>query len=61
MFSGLNRLRKGVLRNVTLEHVGTAMGTGSEKVKTELEASGFSTEVAKATVRNLPSSSPGSR
>jgi SAM-dependent methyltransferase len=54
MFSGLHRLRKGVLRNVTLHSVlERRVGTGSEQVKTELQASGFSTEVAKATVRNL--------
>ena len=54
MFSGLRRLRSGVLRNVTLHSLlERRVSTGSEQVKTELRASGFSTEVAKATVRNL--------
>jgi SAM-dependent methyltransferase len=54
MFSGLRRLRKGVLRNVTLHSMlERRVSTGSERVKTELRASGFSTDVAKATVRNL--------
>ncbi len=54
MFSGLRRLRKGVLRNVTLHSMlERRVRTGSEQVKTELRASGFSTDVAKATVKNL--------
>jgi SAM-dependent methyltransferase len=54
MFTGLRRLRKGVLRNVTLHSMlERRVSTGSEQVKTELRASGFSTDVAKATVKNL--------
>jgi SAM-dependent methyltransferase len=54
MFSGLRRLRKGVLRNVTLHSMlERRVSTGSEQVKSELRASGFSNEVAKATVKNL--------
>jgi len=54
MFSGLRRLRKGVLRNITLHSMlERRVSTGSEQVKTELRASGFSTEVAKATAKNL--------
>jgi hypothetical protein len=54
MFSGLHRLRKGVLRNITLHSMlERRVTTGSERVKTELRASGFSTEVAKATAKNL--------
>jgi hypothetical protein len=54
MFSGLHRLRKGVLRNVTLHSMlERRVTTGSERVKTELKDSGFSTEVAKATAKNL--------
>jgi SAM-dependent methyltransferase len=54
MFSGLRRLRRGVLRNVTLHSMlERRVSTGSEQVKTELRASGFSTEVAKATAKNL--------
>ena len=54
MFSGIRRLRKGVLRNVTLHSVlERRVSTGSEQVKSQLRSSGFSTEVAKATVKNL--------
>jgi SAM-dependent methyltransferase len=54
MFSGLRRFRKGVLRNVTLHSVlERRVTTASETVRSELRSSGFSTELAKATVRNL--------
>jgi SAM-dependent methyltransferase len=54
MFSGLRRFRKGVLRNVTLHGVlERRVTTASESVKADLRSSGFSTELAKATVRNL--------
>ncbi|MGH9228280.1 MAG: methyltransferase, partial [Acidimicrobiales bacterium] len=54
MFSGLRRFRKGVLRNVTLHSVlERRVKTASEQVKDDLKASGFSTEMTKATVKNL--------
>ena len=54
MFSGLHRFRRGVLRNVTLHSVlERRVSTASEQVKNDLKASGFSTEVTKATVKNL--------
>jgi SAM-dependent methyltransferase len=54
MFSGLRRFRRGVLRNVTLHSVlERRVSTASEQVKHDLKASGFSTEVTKATVKNL--------
>ena len=54
MFSGLRRFRKGVLRNVTLHSVlERKVTTASETVKADLKSSGFSTELAKATVKNL--------
>lgn len=54
MFSGLRRFRKGVLRNVTLHSVlERRVTTASETVKSDLKSSGFSTELAKATTRNL--------
>lgn len=54
MFSGLQRFRRGVLRNVTLHSVlERRVSTASEQVKTDLKASGFSTEMTKATVKNL--------
>jgi SAM-dependent methyltransferase len=54
MFSGLRRFRKGVLRNVTLHSVlEKRVTTASETVKSDLKSSGFSTELAKATTKNL--------
>ena len=54
MFSGLRRFRKGVLRNVTLHSVlERQVTTASETVKSDLKSSGFSTELAKATTKNL--------
>jgi SAM-dependent methyltransferase len=54
MFSGLHRFRRGVLRNVTLHSVlERRVRTASEQVKDDLRASGFSTEVTKATAKNL--------
>jgi SAM-dependent methyltransferase len=54
MFSGLRRFRKGVLRNVMLHSVlERKVTTASETVKSDLRSSGFSTELAKATTRNL--------
>ncbi|HEX8804218.1 MAG TPA: class I SAM-dependent methyltransferase, partial [Acidimicrobiales bacterium] len=54
MFSGLRRFRKGVVRNVLLHSVlERRVRAGSEAVKRDLRSSGFSTEVAKATARNL--------
>jgi SAM-dependent methyltransferase len=54
MFSGLHRFRRGVLRNITLHSVlERRVSTASEQVKSDLKASGFSTEVTKATVKNL--------
>jgi SAM-dependent methyltransferase len=54
MFSGLHRFRKGVLRNVTLHSVlERRVTTASETVKADLTSSGFSTELAKATTKNL--------
>ena len=54
MFSGLSRLRHGVLRNVTLHSVlERRVSTAAEQVKCDLKASGFSTEMTKATVKNL--------
>jgi SAM-dependent methyltransferase len=54
MFSGLRRFRKGVLRNVTLHSIlERRVTTASETVKSDLKASGFSTELAKATTKNL--------
>jgi SAM-dependent methyltransferase len=54
MFSGLRRFRKGVVRNVTLHSVlERRVTTASETVKSDLKSSGFSTELAKATTRNL--------
>jgi hypothetical protein len=54
LFSGLRRFRKGVLRNVVLHGLlERRVRTGSQAVSRELEASGFSTDVAKATVGNL--------
>ncbi|MBN2623473.1 MAG: class I SAM-dependent methyltransferase [Acidimicrobiales bacterium] len=54
MFSGLRRFRKGVLRNVTLHSVlERKVTTASETVKSDLKSSGFSNELAKATVKNL--------
>src|SRR5690606_24302381 len=50
MFSGLRRFRKGVLRNVTMHSMlERRVKTASETVKSDLESSGFSTELAKAT------------
>jgi SAM-dependent methyltransferase len=54
MFSGTRRFRKGVLRNVTLHSaLERRVTTGTEQVKKDLRSSGFSTELAKATARNL--------
>ncbi|HEX6420428.1 MAG TPA: class I SAM-dependent methyltransferase [Acidimicrobiales bacterium] len=54
MFGGLRRFRKGVLRNVTLHSVlERRVTTAAESVKSDLRSSGFSTEMAKATARNL--------
>jgi SAM-dependent methyltransferase len=54
MFSGTRRFRKGVLRNVALHSLLERKVTApSEKVKGELRSSGFSTDLAKATARNL--------
>jgi len=54
MFSGLHRFRKGVLRNVTLHSLlERKVTTASETVKSDLKSSGFSTELAKATTKNL--------
>jgi SAM-dependent methyltransferase len=54
MFSGLRRFRKGVVRNVTLHSLlERKVTTASETVKSNLKASGFSTELAKATTKNL--------
>ena len=54
MFSGLRRFRRGVLRNVTLHSVlERKVTTASETVKSDLKSSGFSTELAKATTKNL--------
>lgn len=54
MFSGLRRFRKGVLRNVTLHSMlERKVTTASETVKSDLKSSGFSTELAKATTKNL--------
>jgi SAM-dependent methyltransferase len=54
MFSGLRRFRKGVLRNVTLHSVlERRVTTATETVKSDLTSSGFSTDLAKATTRNL--------
>jgi SAM-dependent methyltransferase len=54
MFAGLHRFRRGVLRNVTLHSVlERRVTTASEQVKDDLKAAGFSTEMTKATVKNL--------
>jgi SAM-dependent methyltransferase len=55
MFSGLSRVRKGVLRNVLLHATLERRVTGSstEQVKANLRSAGFGTELAKATTRNL--------
>jgi SAM-dependent methyltransferase len=54
MFSGVRRFRKGVLRNVTLHSLlERKVTTASETVKADLKSSGFSTELAKATTKNL--------
>ncbi|HEX6237067.1 MAG TPA: class I SAM-dependent methyltransferase [Acidimicrobiales bacterium] len=54
MFSGLKRFRAGVLRNVVLHSALEKRVTApSEKVKSDLRSSGFSTELAKATTRKL--------
>jgi SAM-dependent methyltransferase len=54
MFSGLRRFRRGVLRNVALHSVlERRVTTAAEQVKSDLKASGFSTEMTKATVKNL--------
>jgi SAM-dependent methyltransferase len=54
MFSGLRRFRKGVLRNVTLHSVlERRVTTAAETVRSDLKSSGFSTDLAKATARNL--------
>jgi SAM-dependent methyltransferase len=54
MFSGLRRFRKGVLRNVTLHSaLEKRVTTASEKVKSDLASSGFKTDLAKATTKNL--------
>jgi SAM-dependent methyltransferase len=54
MFSGLRRFRKGVLRNVTLHSVlERKVTTATETVKSDLTSSGFTTELAKATAKNL--------
>jgi SAM-dependent methyltransferase len=54
MFSGLRRLRKGVLRNVTLHSMLERRVTKpSEQVKGKMRSAGYSTELAKATARNL--------
>jgi len=54
MFSGTRRFRKGVLRNVTLHSLlERKVTTASETVKSDLKSSGFSTELAKATTKNL--------
>ena len=54
MFSGLRRFRKGVVRNVTLHSLlERKVTTASETVKSDLKSSGFSTELAKATTKNL--------
>ena len=54
MFSGLRRFRKGVLRNVTLHSLlERKVTTAAETVKSDLKSSGFSTDLAKATTRNL--------
>jgi SAM-dependent methyltransferase len=54
MFSGVRRFRKGVLRNVTLHSVLERKVTAaSQDVRTDLEKSGFSTELAKTVTKNL--------
>jgi len=54
MFSGRGLLRPGVLRNVVLHSVLERRVTaGSERVKADLRASGFGTELAKATTTKL--------
>jgi SAM-dependent methyltransferase len=54
MFSGVRRFRKGVLRNVTLHSVLERKVTAaSQDVRSDLEASGFSTELAKSVAKNL--------
>jgi SAM-dependent methyltransferase len=54
MFSGARRFRKGVFRNVTLHSLLERKVTApSEKVKGDLQSSGFSADLAKATARNL--------
>jgi SAM-dependent methyltransferase len=54
MFSGLRRFRKGVLRNVTLHSVlERRVTTASETVKADLEASGYTTDLAKVVTRKL--------
>jgi SAM-dependent methyltransferase len=54
MFAGLRRFRKGVLRNVILHSaLERRVTTGSEQVKKDLSSSGFGTDLAKATTRNL--------
>jgi SAM-dependent methyltransferase len=62
LFSGLARFRKGVLRNVVLHGVlERRVHTGSEALKRELEASGYSTGIAKATADNLAKLTRGLR
>ncbi|HEY8524866.1 MAG TPA: class I SAM-dependent methyltransferase [Acidimicrobiales bacterium] len=54
MFGGLRRFKKGVLRNVVLHSaLERRVTAGAETVKKDLASSGFSTELAKATTRNL--------
>jgi 2-polyprenyl-3-methyl-5-hydroxy-6-metoxy-1,4-benzoquinol methylase len=54
MFSGLKRFRRGVLRNVTLHSaLERRVRAASEQVRSDLEKSGFSTQMAKATAGNL--------
>jgi ribosomal protein L11 methylase PrmA len=54
MFSGLSRVRKGVLRNVVLHSALEKRFTGStEKTKSDLRQAGFGTELAKATTAKL--------
>ncbi len=54
MFSGLDRFRRGVLRNVTLHSVLERRVTSSaEDVKKKLAKAGYNIELAKAVAKNL--------
>lgn len=54
MFSGLTKLRRGVLRNVTLHSMlERRVTSSSEDVKKKLTKAGYNVELAKAAARNL--------